>query len=45
MIVELRESSLDDGRDIFEMLKEIGPGENGFQNSGHDTDYAIFRTI
>lgn len=42
MIIELRELSLDDGIDIFEMLKEIGPGENGFGNSGYDLDYADF---
>jgi predicted acetyltransferase len=32
----LRELRVDDGSDIVEMLREIGPGENGFQNSGHD---------
>lgn len=42
MIVELRELSLDDGMDVFEMLQEVGPGENGFRNSGHDLDYGDF---
>lgn len=42
MIVELKELSLSDGLDIFDMLKEIGPGENGFMNSGHDIEYEDF---
>lgn len=42
VIVELRELRRDDGRDVFEMLKEIGPGENGFDNSGYDLDYDDF---
>ena len=36
VIVELRELSLDDGRDVFDMIREVGPGESGFVNSGHD---------
>jgi len=42
MVVELRELSLDDGMDIFEMIREIGPGENGFMNSGYDIAYTEF---
>lgn len=42
MSVELRELSPDDGRDIYDMLHEIGPGENGFGNSGYDIPYADF---
>ena len=42
MIDELRELSLDDGIDVFDMLKEIGPGDNGFENSGYDLDYSEF---
>ncbi|MEN6357753.1 MAG: GNAT family N-acetyltransferase [Armatimonadota bacterium] len=42
MIAELKELTLSDGPDIFEMLREIGPGENGFVNSGHDIEYADF---
>jgi predicted acetyltransferase len=29
----LKELSLEDGQDIFQMLQEIGKGENGFTNS------------
>lgn len=42
MHVDLRELSLTDGREIFEMIKEIGPGENGFQNGGYDIELAEF---
>jgi len=42
MHVELRELTLTDGREIFDMIKEIGPGENGFQNGGYDMEYADF---
>lgn len=35
MLIELRELSLRDGKEIFDMLKEIGPGENGFMNSAY----------
>jgi predicted acetyltransferase len=40
--IELREPSANDGRDVFEMLREIGPGENGFMNSGHDLEFEDF---
>lgn len=30
--ITLRELSLEEGSDIFEMIQEIGPGENGFNN-------------
>lgn len=36
MKVELRELSSSDGMDILEMMKEIGPGENGFSNHHHN---------
>lgn len=36
MQIELKELSKNDGLDIFEMIKEIGPGENGFSNSGYE---------
>lgn len=36
MLIELKEASLSDGRDIFEMIMEIGPGENEFVNNGFD---------
>jgi predicted acetyltransferase len=42
MLVELRELSTSDGMDVFEMLQEIGPGENGFENSGYDLDFTDF---
>jgi len=42
MQIELHELALTDGREIFDMIKEIGPGENGFQNGGHDMDFADF---
>lgn len=35
MHIELMECSLRDGNDILEMLREIGPGENGFINDGY----------
>lgn len=42
MLVELRELSADDGRDVFDMIREVGPGENGFENSGYDMEFADF---
>jgi predicted acetyltransferase len=36
MQIELRELSLDDGNEVLDMIREIGPGENGFWNVGHD---------
>lgn len=34
MKIELRKLSKKDGREIYDMLQELGPGENGFVNSG-----------
>ncbi|HYE83899.1 MAG TPA: GNAT family N-acetyltransferase [Clostridia bacterium] len=34
-MIELRKLSIQDGMDIFNMLVEIGPGENGFMNSAY----------
>lgn len=42
MNLELRELSIVDGKEIYEMLQEIGPGENGFGNCGYDVDYDRF---
>jgi len=42
MHVALRELGLTDSREIFDMIKEIGPGENGYQNGGHAMDFADF---
>ncbi|WBW97335.1 GNAT family N-acetyltransferase [Oceanirhabdus sp. W0125-5] len=35
-MVYLKELSLNDGQEILDMIREIGPGENGFGNSGWD---------
>lgn len=32
MKYELRKLSIDDGRDVYEMLQDIGKAENGFTN-------------
>lgn len=42
MQIELRELSLDDGQDILEMIREIGPGENGYANGEYDMPYEQF---
>lgn len=42
MLVELKEASMTDGRELFEMIAEIGPGENGFINNGYDMAYSEF---
>lgn len=42
MKLELREASVSDGLDILEMLKEIGPGQNGFVNNGYNCDESEF---
>lgn len=42
MNLELRELSIVDGREIYDMLQEIGPGENGFGNCGYNVDYNKF---
>lgn len=41
--IELRECSTRDGYDILDMLHEIGPGENGFQNSAYNTKTEDFK--
>jgi predicted acetyltransferase/predicted GNAT family N-acyltransferase len=38
MQIELKKLTLDDGYDKLAMLREIGPGENGFENDGYDLD-------
>ena len=43
MQIELRELSQNDGNDILEMIREIGPGENGFMNDGYDMDEIRFK--
>jgi predicted acetyltransferase len=42
MKVELRKLAKNDGRDIYDMLQEIGPGENGFSNCGFHITYDKF---
>ncbi|ERI93612.1 acetyltransferase, GNAT family [Clostridiales bacterium oral taxon 876 str. F0540] len=42
MKVELRELSLEDGRDIYDMLQKMGQGENGFENSAYGITYEEF---
>lgn len=41
--IELRELSQNDGNDILEMIREIGPGENGFMNDDHDMNETRFK--
>lgn len=43
MQVELRELSQGDGSDILDMIREIGPGENGFVNEEYGMDETEFR--
>lgn len=43
MNIELRECSKHDGIDVLEMLREIGPGENGFQNNAYSVKDEEFK--
>lgn len=38
----LKPVSLKDGQAVWEMLQEIGPGENGFQNRGYGVPFSDF---
>ncbi|MGG4395247.1 GNAT family N-acetyltransferase [Paenibacillus thiaminolyticus] len=42
--IELRPLALTDGSDIYEMLQKMGPGENGFSNSGYGIRPTQFRS-
>ncbi len=42
MVIELRAASISDGQEIYEMIEEIGPGENGFVNNGFNMAYSEF---
>lgn len=42
MKVELKELSVTDGQDIYEMIIEMGLGENGFTNSFPTSSYGEF---
>lgn len=39
----LRPASPSDGIDVWMMIQEIGPGENGFHNDGHGVPFSRFR--
>ncbi|GFZ31702.1 acetyltransferase [Clostridium zeae] len=41
-MIELRELSLEDDIEIYNMLQEIGPGENGFFNDGYKYPFDSF---
>lgn len=41
--VHLEAACLDDGIDVWSMIQEIGPGENGFHNSGFGVPFSRFR--
>jgi len=40
--IELRELSLSDGKDMYDMIVEIGPGENGFGKHGYEMSFEDF---
>ena len=42
MKIELRQLSLQDGETFHEMIQEIGPGENWFENSWYNKDFQEF---
>lgn len=42
MTIELREISMLDDKEIYEMIVEIGEGENGFGNSGYNIPFEDF---
>lgn len=39
MVLSLRESAFNEPVEVWEMLQEIGPGENGFNNRGSDVAF------
>jgi predicted acetyltransferase len=43
MKVELKELTLSDGKDIYDMIQSAGRGENGFLNTGYGLSYAMFQ--
>ncbi|HBB66699.1 MAG TPA: GNAT family N-acetyltransferase [Elusimicrobia bacterium] len=43
MNIELRQASEGDGGDVYEMLQEMLPDENGFQNGAHGLSDADFK--
>lgn len=42
-MIEFRELTTHDGTDVFEMVQEIGKGENGFTNSLYSDDFSVFQ--
>lgn len=42
MGVELKKLSIKDDKDVFDLIKEIGPEENGFVNNGYEVSYEDF---
>ena len=40
---EIRQLSIEDGQDIYKMLKRIGPSENHFQNPVHHMSYNQYK--
>ena len=42
MGIELRELSLEDGKEIYDLLQEIGPEENGFMNGAYGVEFENF---
>lgn len=43
MLIKLKELSIEDPKEIFDMIKEIGPGENGFDNGGYNINFQEFQ--
>lgn len=42
--MKLKELSLDDGYDVYEMLQRIGPSENAFHNDVHGMTYEEYQS-
>ncbi|WP_269053409.1 GNAT family N-acetyltransferase [Sporosarcina sp. G11-34] len=42
-MIEIRELTIKDGTDVFEMIQDIGVGENGFANSLHSDSFPLFQ--
>ncbi len=42
-MIELRELTVNDGTDVFEMIQDIGTGENGFTNSLYSDSFPLFQ--
>lgn len=43
MKVQLKELTLSDGKDIYDMIQSAGQGENGFLNTGYGLNYEMFQ--